>query len=289
MIHNFLSSWSLFHNAYLSGWLIAVLLSLLGILVIARDQIFIGAAISQASLLGIAAGMWIGSTVTFDLQSWWRSDIFYAGMGGLCAVLAALLTTGGGRRDDEESHEALTGWIFLSSASFSTLILSHSPHGREEAIRLLSSTIIGATRTDVWIFAILTAATAVALVKWYRPALLVVLDPEVAQAAGLRTKRWDTLFAVWLGVAVGFSIRVSGVVYTFAALILPPLIAKHLCREARSLFFLSPAIALLTGMGAFVLAHHYDFPPGQMAAACLSGVFAVTWSLHRLRAVLSRR
>lgn len=288
MIHNFLSSWSLFHNAYLAGWLSGVLLSLLGIVVIARDQIFIGAAVSQASLLGIAAGMWVGSAITLDPQSWWRSDLFQAGMGGLCAVLAALLTAGGGRSGDQDSHEALTGWIFLLSASFSTLILSHSPHGREEATRLLSSTIIGATRTDVWTFATLTAATIAALVQWYRPILLVVLDPEMAQATGLRVQRWDTCFAVWLGVAVGFSMRVSGLVYTFAALVLPPLIARHLCREARSLFFLSPTIALLTGTGAFVLANHCDSPPGQMAAACLSLLFAATWSLRRVGALLSR-
>lgn len=288
MIHNFLSSWPLFHNTYLSGWLIGVLLSLVGIFVIARDQIFIGAAVSQASLLGIATGMWIGSALALDPQSWWRSDIFHAGLGGCFAVLAAVLTAGGGRGGNRASYEAITGWVFLLSASFSTLILSHSPHGREEAVRLLSSTIIGATRTDVWIFAILTAATAVALARWYRPILLVVLDPEMAQAVGLRTQRWDILFAVWLGAAVGFSTRVSGVVYTFAVLVLPPLIAQHLCREARSLFLLSPTIALLTGIGAFVLANHFDSPPGQMAAACLSVLFAATWSLRRVRSLLSR-
>ena len=57
MIGRFLESWPLFHNAYLGGWLIGVLLATLGVLVVARDQIFIGAAISQASPSTTSASM----------------------------------------------------------------------------------------------------------------------------------------------------------------------------------------------------------------------------------------
>ena len=70
MIASFLDSWPLFQHAYVSGWLIGILLSLIGVLVVARDQIFIGAAVSQASLLGIAVGIWLGSLITLDHQSW---------------------------------------------------------------------------------------------------------------------------------------------------------------------------------------------------------------------------
>ena len=106
MIDSFVSSWPLFQNAYLSGWLIGILLSLIGVLVVARDQIFIGAAVSQASLLGIAIGIWSGSLLGPD--SWWNSDLVHSLMGGLFAVLAAFLTTGGGRRASPVSYTHLT-------------------------------------------------------------------------------------------------------------------------------------------------------------------------------------
>jgi hypothetical protein len=75
MIAEFLSSWPLFHNAYLSGWLISVLLALIGVLVVARDQIFLGATVPQASALGIAVGMMFGSWLTPNEDSWWRSHV----------------------------------------------------------------------------------------------------------------------------------------------------------------------------------------------------------------------
>ena len=284
MIENFFDSWSLFQHAYLSGWFIGLLLSLLGVLVVARDQIFIGAAVSQASMLGIAVGLWLGSAVSQDPHSWWHSDLFHSTMGGVFAVLAALLTTTGSRGSGRETHEAITGWVFLVSLSLSILLMAHSPIGTEEINRLSASTIIGARQTDVWIFAAMFVATATLLFAYSRQALLLILDPAMARAVGLRVDVWNRLLAVWLGLVVGFSIHVSGVVFSFASLVLPALVAKNVCRETRHLFVVAPAVSLLTGVLAFVLANHYDYPPGQMAAACLSGLVAGAWLFRWLRA-----
>lgn len=277
MIAEFLSSWSLFHNAYLSGWLISVLLSLIGVLVVARDQIFLGAAVSQASALGIAVGMVLGSWMTLNEQSWWRSHVFYGLMGGLFSITAAFLTSRSRHTPGQDSHEAIIGWIFLLSLSASVLLLSHSPHGLEEVHSLLTSTIIGAKNSDVWIFSSLTAATVLALLRFHRQALLVVIDPDMARAVGLRVDWWNTTFSIWLGIIVGFSIHVSGVVYAFACLVLPALIAKNLSREIRGMFFLAPLTALSTGVFAFVFANYYDYPPGQTATVFLCLLLLMIW------------
>jgi ABC-type Mn2+/Zn2+ transport system permease subunit len=283
VIEHFLDSWPLFQHAYLSGWLIGLLLSLIGVLVVARDQIFIGAAVSQASMLGIAVGIWMGGFLAQDHHSWWRSDLFHSVMGGIFAVLAALLTASGDRGGGQETHEAITGWVFLVSISLSILLMAHSPIGMEEINRLLSSTIIGARQTDVWIFAAMFFITGTTLFFCYRQALLLVMDPDMARAVGLRVDLWNSLISVWLGLAVGFSIHVSGVVFGFASLVLPALVAKNVCREIRHLFLVAPAVSLGMGVIAFMLANEYDYPPGQMAAACLSVLVVFAWLFRRIR------
>lgn len=181
MIEEFLSSWPLFQNTYLVGWSIALLLSLVGVLAVARDQIFIGAAISQASTLGIALAMWIGAWAAPATLPWFRSDGFLSAMAVAFSVIAALITTRGGE-ESRESHEAITGWVFLASASLSILIVSRSPHGLEEIHRLLSSSIIGATRADVWWFGALAGLTALFLAITHRRTLLFLMDPAMAAA-----------------------------------------------------------------------------------------------------------
>ena len=281
MIAAFLDSWALFQDAYLAGWLIGVLLSLVGVFVVARDQIFIGAAVSQASLFGIAAGIWSGGML--GAAGWWESDLFHAVTGGLFAVLAAFVTARAAHRGGRETPEAVTGWVFLVSTSGSILLMSHNRLGMEEINRLLSSTIIGAHRQDVWMFLALTALTALVLSFRYRSVVLIALEPDMARVAGLHVGLWNGLLSAWLGIVIGFAIHVSGVIYAFASLVLPALIAKNLGRTARSLFFLAPCISLGTGVVAFVLANHHDFPPGQTAAACLCALLAGAWLLRAVR------
>jgi ABC-type Mn2+/Zn2+ transport system permease subunit len=282
MIEEFLASWPLFQNTYLVGWSIALLLSLVGVLAVARDQIFIGAAMSQASTLGIALAMWIGAWVAPAAFPWFHSDEFLSAMAVAFSLGAALITAGWAKAY-RESHEAITGWVFLGSASLSILIVSHSPHGLEEIHRLLSSSIIGATRTDVWGFTALAALTALFLAATHRRTLLFLMDPTMAAAVGMKTGRWAAIISTLLGLAVGLSIRSSGTLYTFGCLVLPALVAKNICREVGPMFLVAPLVAVLTGAIAFVLANHYDYPPAQMTVVLLSLALVIAWLFRRLR------
>jgi ABC-type Mn2+/Zn2+ transport system permease subunit len=274
MIGSFIDSWGLFQYTYLAGWFIGLLLALVGVLVVARDQIFIGVAVSQASTLGIALGLGLSSLLGVGAWTWLDTDGFHALMAVVFAVFAALITARGGGAGGE-SHEAITGWVFLASASLSILLVAHSPHGLEEVQRLLSSSIIGATRVDVWTFAGLVGCTLLIVGLAHRRLLLFAMDPAMAAAVGLRVGHWAGGTAVWLGLAVGLSMRVSGMLYTFGSLVLPALIAKNVCREVQTMFLVAPCVALGAGALGFVAANHYDYPPAQMTVALLSLAFIV--------------
>jgi ABC-type Mn2+/Zn2+ transport system permease subunit len=282
VIYEFIASWALFHTTYLVGWLIGLLLAVVGVLVVARDQIFIGAAVSQASTLGIALALGLGSWGATEALHWLHADAFLSAMAVIFSVLAALLTARGSE-NGKESHEAVTGWVFLVSASGAILIVSHSPHGLDEIHRLLSSSIIGATKGDIWTFSTLVIVTTIALATSHRRVLLFALDPAMAAAVGMRLKPWALVTSAWLGLAVGLSIRSSGMLYTFGCLVLPALVAKNLCREVRPMFVVAPLVAVSTGAVGFVLANYYDDPPAQMTVVLLCLLLVVAWVVRRWR------
>jgi ABC-type Mn2+/Zn2+ transport system permease subunit len=284
MIEEFLASWPLFRTTYLAGWLIAVQLALVGVWVVARNQIFLGVAVAQASTLGIAAALWAGSWGVAAGAAWLGSDAVAVALAVGASIATALLTArepAPGR----ESAEALTGWVYLLSASLPVLLLAQSPHGLEEIHHLIFSTILGASSVDLQVFAVLAAATLLLVARFHRRLLLFALDPEMAAAGGLRRGRWNAAVALWLGLAVGLSIRVSGTLYTFGCLVLPALIAKNLSREIRPLLLLAPALALLASGLGFVLANHFDVPPAHATVALLCLGLLAAWTLraHRRR------
>ena len=278
MIAEFAATWELFRTTYLAGWLIAFVLGLVGVWVVARDQIFLGVAVAQASTLGVAVALWLGG---FGLSAL-DTDAVAAALAVGASIATALLTAREAGRG-VESPEAVTGWVFLLAASLPVLLLAHSPHGLEEVHRLMFSTLLGASSADLWIFAGLALATALAVARFQSRLLLFALDPEMAGAVGMRRSLWSALVAVWLGVAVGLAIRVSGALYTFGCLVLPALVAKNLVREIRPLLALAPCLSVGAAVAGFVLAHRFDTPPAHMTVAVLCALLLAAWARRRLR------
>jgi zinc transport system permease protein len=272
---DFLASWSLFWPSYLAGWAIAALLAGIGVWVVARREVFLGAAVSQASALGIALALSLGA---WSGAHWLEGDGASAGLAIAAAVATALVSARGGG-PGRESAEGIVAWIFLLAASLPTLLLAHSAHGLEEIHRLAFSTLLGAQPGDLWLLGALLAATALGALRFRDPLLLVALDGETAAAFGVPRRRLVVGAAVWLGICVGFAMRVSGMLYAFGCLVLPALVARRLARESRPLVWLAPAIALGAALPGFVIAHVMDVPPAQMTVTLLCAALALAWAL----------
>lgn len=273
MIDAFLASWPLFHDTYVAGVAIAFVLALLGVWVVARDQIFLGAAVSQASTLGIAALLWLEGIGAIPAASWLGSQA----AAGVCAVAASVTTALWVVPPGRAGGEARTAWVFLLAASVPVLLLAHSPHGLEEVHRLMFSTLLGATPLDVALFGALALATAGAVARWSAPLRLFASDAEMAAAVGLPVRALGLGVALWLGVAIGLSIHVSGLIYTFGCLVLPAIAARNLCREMRSMLWVAPALAVAAAALAFVVANAWDLPPAHATVAGLCAVVALSW------------
>jgi ABC-type Mn2+/Zn2+ transport system permease subunit len=108
--------------------------------------------------------------------------------------------------------------------------------------------------------------------------LLIVLDPAMARATGIQVNRWENLSSIWLGLCIGLSIHVGGVLFGFGCLVLPALIAKHFSTEIRQIFWKAPLIAFSMTLFGLVLGHYFDFPPGQFVVGLLALGVILTWT-----------
>lgn len=269
MISEFLNSWAMFSQSYLAALFAGLLLSFLGVIVVARAQVFIAAAVAQASMLGIALDMLLntGQPATFSVAF---------------SVLAALATGTRAQRGGT-SHEEVTAWIFLIGASGSILLLAKHPNGLKSVQATMASSIIGAAAVDVVTFATLAAVGGLFVLALRQRIVLFVCDPVMAAAVGMRIGVWSLGLACALGLSTGLVIRSSGLLFTFGCLVLPALVAKNLCREAGTMFFVAPAVCVGSVLAGLVLANHYDFPPGQIIVAVLAALLVGAWAWREFR------
>ncbi len=278
---SFLASWALFGTTYLAGLAIAAILALVGVWIVARDHIFLGAAVAQASTLGVALALRLAAALGDD--AWLQSDAAPT----VLAVAASIATAWLAARVSErgaESQEAVTGWVFLLAGSVPVLLLAHSPHGLEEIQRLIFSTLLSVSRTDVVLLAALGVATALGTLLLRERLMVFTLDPDLAAAIGMRARAWSGATAVWLGLAVGLSIRAAGTLYTFGCLVLPALVARNVCREVAPMLWVAPCVAVAAAFAGFVLSNAFDTPPAHTTVGLLSAALPVAWAVRAVRA-----
>ncbi len=279
MIAEFFASWSLFGVTYAVGLASAGLLGLVGVWVVARNRIFLGAAVSQASTLGVAVALWLAHLAAAAHLDWLESPLTLS----LLAISASVATAwlaGRGHEARAEGAEEVTGWVFLAASSVPVLLMAHSPHGLEEIRRLMFSTLLTAAPTDLVLFLVVGALSILTTVRLHERLLLFAMDPEMAETVGLRLSAWNAAIALWLGVAVGLSIRAGGTLFTFGCLVLPPLIAKNVSREVRPMLWRAPLIAMGTALFGFAVAHRYDLPPAHATVSLLAVGLGIAWAVR---------
>ena len=267
MILEFLESWALFSHTYISALLIGASLSLMGVVVVARGNIFVAAALAQASVLGVALSLFfeIGQPVLFAV---------------FCSVGASLLVSRKHQEGGVSTSEEITGWIFLAGGSLSVLLLARMPYGLKEIQSLFSSSIIGAGSVDIIVFAVLLFVFVGFLTLRMRRLTLYLSDPVMAAAVGANIILWSIAISSTLGLVTGLAIRSSGMLFTFGSMILPAQMAKIMCRNISGMFLVAPLMSIFCVLLGLVLGNYYDLPPAQTVVALMCFLLVLTWVLR---------
>ena len=271
MIEEWLSAWSLFAASWVSAWLLAPLLGIVGVAVVARGAIFQGVATAQASTAAVAAMLVLAQSVAWCGTPW---AIATASL--VVAITASIIATTG------RSSEAANGWLFLAAGAAVPLLLVHSPHGLAEIQHLVTSSLIGATWWDATVFGGLLAGVMLALVVAGSRVRLVLLDREVAAELGLHVARWQIVIGLTVGMVIGLGLRVAGLLFVAGSLVLPTLAAARLVRTTAAMAWCAPLLALLTVVVGTALAHSGDLPQGQVVVALQAVLVVLVFTMRSI-------
>ena len=270
MLQDFITSFPLFFETYLSALFMAIFLSILGILVVNREQIFLTAAISQAAILGLAVDILLG------LQQPMICAVVFS-------ILAAVVVSGRKDKRGGSNREEFSAWVFLVSASLSVLLLANHPQGVKQIQSSIASSIIGSGSLEVVVFAVMSIFVAALCFIFNEKLRLFIMDPIMAAAVGIPIVLWGWYISVFLGFSIGIAMCTSGMLYTFGCVVLPAQIAKTLCQRLSYMFIVAPIVATISVVSGLILANYYNYPPGQMIIVIMGTILVFSWLVQWLR------
>ncbi|HEY9857467.1 MAG TPA: metal ABC transporter permease [Stenomitos sp.] len=253
--------------------IVALVASVLGVYVVLRRIVFVGAAVSQISAAGVALAFLTG-----------LSPNPTAFVVTLLAV-AGFAFVGSGRKLTQES---ILGLAYAAASAATILLIGHTAHGTDDIMNLLFGNILAVTPTDL---ALMGGAAVLVLgthLICQRPFRFVFYDPEMAQTLGYNTKAWNLLFYVTLGIAIAAVTRVAGSLMTFAFLVIPAMTALSLAKGMRWIFGIAMGSAVLASVLGLVLSYQFDMPAGPAIVAVSAGLLVISAAISAVRGQVLR-
>ncbi|MBI4510487.1 MAG: metal ABC transporter permease [Deltaproteobacteria bacterium] len=280
---SFLAAYDFWRDSVLAVLLAGALCGYLGVHVLQRRVVFVGAALTQVSGVGVALAFWLSSFgVIPDPHeagtSFWLSPQFFS---LIAAVGGALLFSFpvGGRRVAPDTVVGL-GWVISSALLLLILSSKRIVQEAHEVDDLLygSAVLVDIGQVKI-LLGVVIAVLAVHLV-FFKELLFVSYDEEMAQALGYRTRAWDMLLYATFGVGISFAVRTVGALPAFAFLIIPAASAQLLVKRIQWAFPLSVAFAMAGGALGYYVAFTRELPTGA-AIVATSALFLLPGLLRR--------
>jgi ABC-type Mn2+/Zn2+ transport system permease subunit len=266
----------LFKDALYGALVIALACSVLGVYVVLRRIVFVGAALAQLSSAGIALALWLaGMGVATTLTS---HPIALS----LAATLAGVVFFAQGGARSRLPHDATIGVTYAVAAAAGILLVAKARVGEAHDI-FLQGNILGITRNDFWVLAAVAVPVLLVHLAFYKEFLFVSFDRETARTLGYNVRWWNLFLYLTLGLVIAFSMQFAGVLLVFNFLVLPAVTGLLASRSMQGAFTIAVLAGLAAALVGFCISVPFDLPSGPAIIATSGALAAVAWAVRQLR------
>ncbi|GAC1337469.1 MAG: metal ABC transporter permease [Myxococcales bacterium] len=260
----------------LAGVLAAGLLSYLGVFIVLKRMVFVSAALSEVSGVGVAFAFYVGAVaggidphshagVPVWLDPTWFSLAFACGS-------AALFSLRPGHR--KLAAETIVGLGYIVASALVLAILN-SQRIVQEAHAVGDILFGNAVTVPLPQIVSLALAGLLALLVhafFFKELVYTSYDPETAAVQGVPVLRYELLLNVSTAVVISVATRAVGALPVFAFSVIPAAAALLLTERMRSTFALSVVIGVVSAAVGYYVSWVWQLPTGA-SMVVVSAVF----------------
>jgi len=276
-IADFWAAHEIWRDPLLASVIAGGLLGFLGVYVVLRRTVFVSAALTQLSTLGLIASLLIEEQLGVEAEHasvQLAVAVVFSVAGAL--ILGALES---GRR---LPTEAGVGMSYVLAGALVILGANRLIHAAHDFNSMVFGNAVAVPLSDVVVLSAVTAVCVAIHLSFGKELVFVSFDRETAEAVGLRAPLWNGLLFFTVGLAIPVAARALGALPVFAFLTIPAAAALLVVRRLRAAFALATAIGLAAAAGGYLVSWFWQMPTGATMVA-LAGLFVVPGALLRRR------
>lgn len=273
-LDGFLAAQEIWRAPLVASLLAGALLGFLGVYVVLRRTVFVSAALTQISTLGLVFGLFLEEHLHVEAEHAHHQ----LGMAMGFAVVGAVAM--GALRPRRLPAEAVVGAAWIIGSALVVLGVSRLVHAAHDLGGMVFGNAVAVPDEELWMIAAVAASCAAVHLAFHKELTFVSFDPETARAQGMRTWVWDVALSVTVGLAIPASARALGALPVFALLTLPASAALLLRVRLRTAFALASAFGVAAAGSGYLVSWFAETPTGATMVA-VAALFLLPGGLAR--------
>ena len=234
-----------------------------GLHIVRRGVIFVDLALAQVATLGTCLCLLLQHEADELHRYLWSLGFTLGG--------AVIFTFTRPTRKPRVPQEALIGIVYVVAAATGILLLSKSPHGKEELQKTLVGDLLTINWHEIWTAGALYAVVGLIHFVFRRRFIALSFDHDHSGVSRMSVRLWDFLFYALFGLVVTSFVHVGGVLLVFSYLIVPAVCAAYLADSFRVMLAIGWVTATACGIAGIGVATQLDLPIGA-AIVCVLGL-----------------
>ncbi len=274
---SFLAAREIWQTPLVASVMAGALLGFLGVYVVLRRTVFVSAALTQLSTVGLVVGLFLEERL-HEVPEHVHHQL---GMAMGFAVAGALLL--GALRPRRLPAEATVGAAWVAASAAVVLGISRLMHASHDLGGMVFGNAVAVPDDELWMIggvALLCAALHLAFAK---EIAFASFDPETATALGMRVRLWDAVLSLTVGLAIPASARALGALPVFALLTLPASAALLLGLRFRTVFVVATLLGVVAAAGGYLASWFAETPTGA-TMVLVAALALVPGALRRAKA-----
>jgi len=250
----------------LAGSLLAgILCAYLGVYVVTKRIVFVGATLTEVAVAGLAFAElpFVG---------------LYPAVGSLLFTFLGVIVLSRLLRNTKISRDSVLGASYVLAITLRVLLMQKSSGAEiSEIDSILKGDMLFVTAEQFYLLLGTAAILFTLHLLFFKEFVFVSFDPEMATTQGFRSRWWEFLFYLTVGFAVSVSIRIVGDVFTFGFLVVPAIAALQIAKRVHRIFLTAVGLALLPPIVGLFLAFKLDLPAGPATVATCFILLPLAW------------
>ncbi|MCE5252453.1 metal ABC transporter permease [bacterium] len=256
--------------SFVACLVILFILGYLGIHVLEREIIFIDIAFAQIATVGSALVFILFRQHALEEHSV-VERIFALG----CTICAAAFFSFVSKKVTRISQETVIGVSYAIAAAATIFLLSLAAGGDVHLEEMFAGSILWAKWPQILLCAAVYSIIGIFHYIFRSKFIRLTTDYKGAAQGGMNVMVWDFLFYASMGIVITYTVEISGVLLTFAYLIIPATFSALFAQGWRSRLIITWLMGALVSIAGLAFSYCFDFSCGPSLVSMMGFVLII--------------